>query len=223
MQRSVSRACVDTLILQTRHNNGKADTLSCSAVRLEARPCRLSVGYVRHCDPSGWELGCEPEWESDREASVELVEFCLQKKSPSCNKCALLEKCSSMVFYSLSTRWEILGVSWLTPEIRPLAAANEESPEDTETQQTLLPDLCEVCLGCGGEAFMQPWCWLHVGLLGAALHKELTLGSLVMCATSKRIRLYPATLTSLPSPGPPLPVSGPHCGLRGERVEVMRL
>lgn len=45
-QLGVSRTCVHTLSHHPRHNNGKPDTLSSSAVRLEAEPERLSVGYV---------------------------------------------------------------------------------------------------------------------------------------------------------------------------------
>lgn len=100
----------------------------------------------------------------------------------------------------------------MTLEIHPLRIANEKSPRDTEIQQTLLPDLCEACWGRSSKAFMQPWrLYACQAPQGPAWGWGVTLGSLVMCATSKRIRLCP----------PPL-ISDPYCGLQGECVEVMR-
>lgn len=54
-------------------------------------------------------------------------------------------------------------------QTHPLWAANEKSPEDAEIQQTLLPDLCKVCRGRRGEAFMQPRRRTRVTLPGAPL------------------------------------------------------
>lgn len=45
-QLGVGRTCVHTLSHHSRHNNGKAATLSSSTVMVEAELRRLSVGYV---------------------------------------------------------------------------------------------------------------------------------------------------------------------------------
>lgn len=87
-----------------------------------------------------------------------------------------------------------------------------KAPRTQKIQQTLLPDLCEVLPGMPrhGVHAAAP-SYACQAARGSARGRGLTLGSLVMCATSKRIRLRP----------PPL-ISGPHCGLQGECVEVMR-
>lgn len=69
------------------------------------------------------------------------------------------------------------SVSWLTLEIHPFWVANEKSPEDTEIQQTLLPDLCEVCWGRHGKAFMQPRRPTRVRFPGAPLGRRWGTGS----------------------------------------------
>ena len=147
-----------------------------------------------------------------RRGELQLTEVWLQK-SPNCIMSALLRRHTAVWFLFSLSFWEILRLfldwRWRSTHSGLLM---RKAPRTQKIQQTLLPDLCEVLPGMPRhDVHAAASSYACQAARGSARGRGLTLGSLVMCATSKRIRLRP----------PPL-ISGPHCGLQGECVEVMR-
>lgn len=149
-----------------------------------------------------WELG-------DRRVRC-LPEVWLQN-SPNCIISALLQREYSVVLFSLSY-WEILRVfldwRWRSTHsgllMRKALRTQKFSRHYSMTFVRFAWDAAARHSCSHGVATRQ-------APRGSTQGQGVTLGSLVMCATSKRIRLCP----------PPL-ISDPHCGLQGEHVEVMR-
>lgn len=161
-----------------------------------------------------WGFGRKCVWMRGRgrRGELQLTEVWLQK-SPNCIMSALLRRHTAAWFSSLHPSGRSLECFLIDAGDPPTPGLlMRKAPRTQKIQQTLLPDLCEVLPGMPrhGVHAAAP-SYACQAARGSARGRGLTLGSLVMCATSKRIRLRP----------PPL-ISGPHCGLQGECVEVMR-
>ena len=211
-QLGVSRTCVHTLGRHLRHNNGKPDTLSSSTVRPEAEPQRLSVGYVWRCDAWGrvwaWE---ECVWMrvGDRGVSCNFLRFgCRRFPTVLCLLCYRDSAAWICSLHPTGRSFRVfLDWRWRSTHSGLLMRKAQRTQKFSRHYSLTFARFA-------GDAAARRSCSRGVVRArqappGAARGRGVTLvGSLVMCAPSKRIRLRPPPLVLRP----PLWAAGWVCG-----------